>query len=282
MMAYISRLNLIRKAVNSNKYQVIITERSVFTDRHIFAKMLHNDGHIASDEMQIYLKWFGEFLDEVYPSSFVYVRANPDICQARVKKRARPGEIITDEYLERCHKYHEEWLGKQDNNVVILDANIDLDTNPEIHSEWSNIIEEQFNYRSCKLYFNGACRGNPCNTLGLGFVVLNKNMDIQYEFKKKVEVESGTNNIAEYMALIEGLKYIIQENIDYVDIYGDSDLIIKQILGKYKVKALHLKVYYDVIKELLSKIPHFEIQHVMRTDNIIADRLANEALSDVQ
>ena len=132
-------------------------------------------------------------------------------------------------------------------NVVILDANLDLAANPHIHMEWSKKIEEQFKYRSCKLYFDGACRDNPSNKLGLVFVVYQKNTEILHEFKKAVDIESGTNNIDEYMALIEGLKYIVEEKIDYVDIYGDSDLIIKQVLGVYKVKALHLKVYHDMV-----------------------------------
>jgi deoxyadenosine/deoxycytidine kinase len=280
MMAYISRLHLLRQAVCSNNYQVIITERSVMTDRHIFAKMLHDDGHIALDEMSIYLKWFDEFISDVYPSSFVYVRADALTCDGRVKKRARPGEIIELSYLQRCHDYHEQWLNNMGNNVVVLDANLDLDKNPHIHEEWSKIIEEQFQYRSCKMYFDGACRNNPCNKLGLGFVIYQKNTEILHEFNKAVEVESGTNNIAEYMALIEGLKYIVEQKIDYVDIYGDSDLIIKQVLGLYKVKALHLKVYHDMVKDLVEKIPKVVFQHVPRNENTHADKLANQALDN--
>lgn len=281
MMAYISRLSLLRKAVMSNNYQVIITERSVMTDRHIFAKMLHEDGHISLDEMTIYLQWFDEFLNEVYPSSFVYVRATSETCDLRIKKRARPGEIIDSAYLQRCHEFHEEWLGNMGDNVVVLDADIDLSLDPNIHLEWSTKIETQFNYRSCKMYFDGACRGNPSNRLGLGFVIFQKNTTVLHEFKKAVDIESGTNNIAEYMALIEGLKYIVDEKIDYVDIYGDSDLIIKQVLGVYKVKALHLKVYHDVVKDLLEKIPKVNFQHVPRNENSHADKLANEALDEI-
>ncbi len=173
-------------------------------------------------------------------------------------------------------------MGTMGDNVVILDANLDLAANPNIHMEWSKKIEEQFKYRSCKLYFDGACRGNPSNKLGLGFVVYQKNTEILHEFKKAVDVESGTNNIAEYMALIEGLKYIVEEKIDYVDIYGDSDLIIKQVLGVYKVKALHLKVYHDMVKDLIEKLPKVVFQYVPRNENAHADKLANEALDEQQ
>ena len=101
-----------------------------------------------------------------------------------------------------------------------------------------------------------------------------------HECKKPVEIESGTNNIAEYMALIEGLKYVVDEKIDYVDVYGDSDLIIKQVLGIYKVKALHLKPYHDMVKSYIDQIPKVVFQHIPRNENSHADKLANEALDN--
>lgn len=280
MMAYISRLHLIRNAIKNSNYQVIITERSVFTDKNIFAKMLHEDGHIALDEMTIYLKWFDEFIKDVCPSSFIYVRAEPDICNNRVKKRARPGEIIDITYLNRCHEFHDNWLLNMKENVVVLNANLDLTNNPHIHEQWSKEIEQEFNYTSYKLYFDGACRGNPCNQLGLGFVVYQKKWKVLHEFRKLVSIDNGTNNVAEYMALIEGLKYIVEEKIDYVDVYGDSELIIKQILGIYKVNALHLKKYFNEATNLISQIKKINFNHVGRLKNTHADRLANEALNN--
>lgn len=65
MMAYISRLALLRKAVQNPKIKLIITERSVETDRNVFAKMLYDAGDISHDEFQIYTLWFEEFLTDV-------------------------------------------------------------------------------------------------------------------------------------------------------------------------------------------------------------------------
>lgn len=65
MMAYISRLSLLRKAVKDPKIKLIITERSVETDRNVFAKMLYDAGDISHDEFQIYTLWFDEFLTDV-------------------------------------------------------------------------------------------------------------------------------------------------------------------------------------------------------------------------
>ena len=73
MMAYISRLSILRKAVKNPKIKLIITERSVETDRNVFAKMLYDVGDISHDEFQIYNLWFDEFLVDVPLSGIVYI-----------------------------------------------------------------------------------------------------------------------------------------------------------------------------------------------------------------
>ena len=105
MMAYISRLALLKRAIAKN-YDIIITERSLETDRQIFAKMLYNDGKIASVEYQIYLKWFDEFKRDFPEENVIYVKTDPEISAQRVTKRGREGEIIPLEYLQKCHDYH--------------------------------------------------------------------------------------------------------------------------------------------------------------------------------
>ena len=229
--------------------------------------------------LHIYNKWFDEFLHEIKIEGIIYVKADPKTCLDRVNTRGREGENIPIEYLQKCHEYHENWLSTI-SNILTIDANSNVDDDSETRKIWINRIDKWINKDQYVMRFDGACRGNPSNKLGLGFVIYQKNTEILHECKKAVDVESGTNNIAEYMALIEGLKYIVEEKIDYVDIYGDSDLIIKQVIGVYKVKALHLKVYHDMVKELIAKIPKAVFQHVPRNDNAHADKLANEALDD--
>ena len=75
MMAYISRLSLLRKAVKNPNIKLIITERSVETDRNVFAKMLYDAGDISHDEFQIYTSWFDEFLTDVPLAGIVYINA---------------------------------------------------------------------------------------------------------------------------------------------------------------------------------------------------------------
>ena len=65
MMAYISRLSLLKRVIKENPTAILITERSVFTDKEVFAKMLYDEGKIEEVNYQIYLKWFDEFIEDI-------------------------------------------------------------------------------------------------------------------------------------------------------------------------------------------------------------------------
>lgn len=142
MMAYISRISLLKKAVKENPDSILICERSVFTDKNVFAKMLYDDELIEEVNYQIYLKWFEEFIEEVPVSALVYVKAQPEVSHSRVIKRARNGETIPLEYLVNCHKYHEEWIIESKNEnipVLVLDGNTNKD-DPSQYKEWVESI----------------------------------------------------------------------------------------------------------------------------------------------
>ena len=122
MMAYISRLSLLKRAYEENpKNTIIITERSVYTDRYVFAKMLYDNKKIEEVEYQIYLKWFNEFISELPIFAMVYLHTTPEVSHARVLKRAREGETIPLEYLKECFQYHEDWLSKE-KSVLTIDV----------------------------------------------------------------------------------------------------------------------------------------------------------------
>jgi len=142
MMAYISRLSLLRKAVNNPKIKLIITERSVETDRNVFAKMLYDVGDISHDEFQIYTLWFDEFLTDVPLSGIVYIHASPEVCLARIGKRAREGETIHSDYIQRCHQYHEDWIHTKNCALLELPANEDVIGTPRLLSERMENITE--------------------------------------------------------------------------------------------------------------------------------------------
>jgi len=158
MMAYISRLKILRdtiKCINENNIEsndckyIIITERSLFTDKFVFAKMLHDQGKIEDVCYQIYLNWFEEFTMDFPINYSVYVNTDPKKCYERIHKRARDGEeVIPLDYLKDCHKYHEEFLDDQNGiktNKLVLNGNIDIYENKKILEEWIKQIETFIN-----------------------------------------------------------------------------------------------------------------------------------------
>lgn len=138
MMAYISRLALLKKAVEENPGAIIITERCLMTDREVFAKMLYDQGKIEEVEYLIYLKWFNTFQKEFPITKHIYLRTDPNIAHSRVLKRNREGEAIEQPYLTVCHNYHEEWLKKD--NVIDKVLTIDANENEDKMSEWLNLV----------------------------------------------------------------------------------------------------------------------------------------------
>jgi len=140
MMAYISRLAILRDALKKD-YDVIITERSVYTDKMVFAKMLYDDKKIDKISYTIYNQWFEEFLKDIPTINTIYVKTSPEIAHERVTKRARKGETIPLEYLENCHEYHEEWLKNiNKDSIKIIDGNVNIYDNPKIVDMWINDI----------------------------------------------------------------------------------------------------------------------------------------------
>jgi len=123
MMAYITRLSAIRKAVaEAPDNSIIITERSINTDREIFAKMLYDAGKIEHICYLIYLRWFDEF-SESKLDGIIYVQTTPAICSQRIENRNRKGEeSIPLKYLEECHRYHEQWIKNTDIPVLFFDG----------------------------------------------------------------------------------------------------------------------------------------------------------------
>jgi deoxyadenosine/deoxycytidine kinase len=148
MMAYISRLALLKEAVKNNPNAIIISERSLFTDREVFAKMLYKSGFIESVNYKIYLRWFDTFALEFPIHKVIYVKAEPQVCYDRIKKRSRTGESnIPLSYLENCHTHHNDMLDTDKpecicENQFVLDGNIDIYQNDNQLQEWIQEIEK--------------------------------------------------------------------------------------------------------------------------------------------
>jgi len=122
---------------------------------------------------------------------------------------------------------------------------------------------------------DGACSGNPGDT-GLGIVIENKVTG----FKENISQYAGlgTNNYAEYKALIVALERVIELGIRSVEVKSDSELLVKQLKGIYKVKKEHLKTLHDQVITLSSRLADFKIEHVRREFNAQADLLAKNAI----
>lgn len=143
MMAYISRLAILKDTIEANPNAVIITERSLMTDRHVFAKMLFDSGKIEDVNYQIYQKWFDHFSNYYTIHKIIYVKTSPNICFARINQRDRVGEsVIPFDYIENCSRYHDDMLFNiYDKSLLVLDGNIDINENPQQLQLWINQIE---------------------------------------------------------------------------------------------------------------------------------------------
>lgn len=153
MMAYVSRLKVLRdtlKNINNNSNNsniIIITERSLYTDKMVFAKMLYDSKKIEYINYQIYLNWFDTFSEEFPVHKVVYVQTEPEKCYQRIVKRSRTGEEnIPLEYLTSCSDYHNNMLNKNSADCVcldqlVLDGNIDIYENKKQIEEWIDEIE---------------------------------------------------------------------------------------------------------------------------------------------
>ena len=172
MMAYVSRLKLLKDTFDEIKLRiqklrsfcsdydcsgmktkkfVIITERSLYTDKMVFAKMLFDTKKIEYINYQIYLNWFNTFSAEFPVDKIIYVKANPEICHQRINIRNREGENnISIDYLKSCNDYHDKMLDRESsecvcNSQLTLNGNNNIYDNEHILSEWIQSIKEFIN-----------------------------------------------------------------------------------------------------------------------------------------
>ena len=122
---------------------------------------------------------------------------------------------------------------------------------------------------------DGASRGNPGPA---SYAVVVRNADGEVIEKLAKNIGSQTNNVAEYFSLIAALDYATTHNIRALRIRSDSELLVRQMQGRYKVKSPDLKPLFERAAKMAKQIPYFAIEHVRREFNSDADALANVAL----
>lgn len=129
------------------------------------------------------------------------------------------------------------------------------------------------------LFSDGGSRGNPGQAAIAAILEDPTHGNVLKEYKDRIGVE--TNNVAEYKALIEGLKMARHYQPNRLICHLDSELIVRQLNGQYQVKMPTLKVYFDEVQALVSELPDVVFTHIPREDNYRADALVNQALDEM-
>ena len=130
------------------------------------------------------------------------------------------------------------------------------------------------------VYTDGGSRGNP-GISGFGVAILDDTGQVIAKLSKFIGIK--TNNEAEYSALIEALTWLNDSkakfSIDYVNFYSDSQLMVRQVQGKYQVKADNIKPLIAAVRSLLTQLDiSYQFNEILRDKNKLADELANHAM----
>ena len=132
--------------------------------------------------------------------------------------------------------------------------------------------------RTLEIFIDGACSGNP-GKAGIG-VVINHQGETIKEVSKAIG--DATNNIAEYSALVCALQEALVMKARELQIFTDSELMVRQVTGVYKVKNEKLKVLFDQVRCLMGGFDRVDINHVRREKNKQADKLATDSIKKKQ
>ena len=126
-----------------------------------------------------------------------------------------------------------------------------------------------------RLFTDGGARGNP-GPAAYGFVL--ESDDGTVLAAEGEAIGKATNNVAEYSGLIAGLQKALELHVPEVEVVSDSELMVKQMRGEYRVKNEALRVLYDEATALARRLGSVEYRHVRRAHNELADKLVNDAL----
>jgi len=129
-----------------------------------------------------------------------------------------------------------------------------------------------------RLFTDGGARGNT-GPAAYGFVLESEDGTVLAAAGEAIG--TATNNVAEYSGLIAGLEKAIELHVPQVEVVSDSELMVKQMRGEYRVKNEALRELYDEATALARRVGNVEYRHVKRAHNELADKLVNDALDAV-
>jgi ribonuclease HI len=130
---------------------------------------------------------------------------------------------------------------------------------------------------SLRLFSDGAARGNP-GPAGAGAVLMDAEGRVVARLGRFLGVQ--TNNYAEYMGLLLGLKHARNLGVKELEVLADSELLIRQLQGRYQVKSPTLRPLYEEAAALLEQSPRVKLTHVPREKNKAADEMSNRAIDE--
>ncbi len=125
------------------------------------------------------------------------------------------------------------------------------------------------------VHVDGGARGNP-GPAAIAAVIAEPNGELVEESAELIG--SATNNVAEYRALLLGIERARALGADEIELVGDSELVVRQVRGEYRVKDATLRELHGQVREALAGFDRWSIRHVRREANERADKLVNEAL----
>ncbi len=129
-----------------------------------------------------------------------------------------------------------------------------------------------------EVFIDGSCLGNP-GSIGIGYRICRQENVLE---EKGIGLGQGTNNTAEYLALICALVAVAGRGEKQCRVYSDSELLCQQIRGAYRVRNKNILPLFTLAKHAIAQMEEFSIRHIPRERNAAADKLAREAASALQ
>lgn len=136
---------------------------------------------------------------------------------------------------------------------------------------------EQGSLEAARVHIDGASRGNP-GPAGIGIAIFDPEGGLRERIHESIG--EATNNVAEYRALLAALDRALALGIQELEVRSDSELLVRQLQGKYQVKHPGLKPLFAAARERIARLRRFRIQHVPREQNAEADALANQGIDE--
>ena len=171
-----------------------------------------------------------------------------------------------------------DYLSESDREVLTKILELSCNRNTSAIDGKSSSLKISGSHGYAELFVDGAS-DLKTNTAGIGGVLYSRDMEILCFAEP---LHNKTNNEAEYLALIKGLDATLSMKIENLIIYADSELIVRQVNGLYKVKNVRMKELHRIASNKLKKIPKWDIKHIGREKNRRADELSKIGLEEAK